>query len=232
MRKLKILIVLSLCFSCISESISATREGHGQEFSQKIRSNPTDTLGDYIKKQDKPKGQFFLHLSLPYINSFHLHPENETKKNNTGFMGYSVGLDYYYNTTQYLNISFSQIEDFFLPIAFVDKGDEYELMSSSYFSLSNNHKINKFAIGYGLSFAQNSWDLRNHTWDENSSARKPIKKTNNAFGLVYSTYFQITQHFHLGVIYKPSFYRLNSETTFKYEHSVSIDFAWKIPINR
>lgn len=232
MRKLKILIVVSLCLSCFSESFSAIRIVDEQEFSQKNNLNPKDTIDNFVNRQGKTKGQFLLHLSLPYINSFHFNPENEKIKNNTGFMGYSVGLDYLYNTTQYLNISFAQIQDFFLPIAFVDKGDEYELMSSSYISLSNNHKINRLSVGYGLSFAQNSWDLKNHSWDENSSAREPVKKTSNAFGLVSSTYFQIIKSFYLGVIYRPTFYRLNIEPTFKYEHSISIDFTWKIPLNK
>lgn len=232
MRKIKILIVVILCLSCFTESFSASRIFDEQEFLQKNNLNPKDTIHNYVNGQDKGKGQFLLHLSLPYINNIHLTPENETTKNNTGFMGYSAGLDYFHNTSQYLNISFSQIQDFFLPIAFVDRSDKYELMSSSYISLSNNHKINRFSIGYGLSFAQNSWDLRNHSWDENSSTREPIKKTNNAFGLVSSTYFQITQHFYLGIIYRPTFYRLSTETKLKYEHSISIDFTWKIPLNK
>ncbi len=232
MRRLKLLIVVSFCLSGFTESFSAIRIVNGQEFSQVNNLNPKDTIDNYVNGQDKTKGQFVLHLSLPYINSFHLSPENEKIKNNIGFMGYSVGLDYFYNTTQYLNLSFAQIQDFFLPIAFVDRGDEYELMTSSFVSLSNNHKINRFSIGYGLSFAQNSWDLRNHSWDENSSAREPIKKTNNAFGLISSTYFQITKHFYLGIIYKPTFYRLKTETTLKYEHSISIDFTWKIPLKK
>ena len=176
MRRLKLLIVVSFCLSGFTESFSAIRIVNGQEFSQVNNLNPKDTIDNYVNGQDKTKGQFVLHLSLPYINSFHLSPENEKIKNNIGFMGYSVGLDYFYNTTQYLNLSFAQIQDFFLPIAFVDRGDEYELMTSSFVSLSNNHKINRFSIGYGLSFAQNSWDLRNHSWDDKNSSTRTDKK--------------------------------------------------------
>ena len=224
--KKKILIFTTFCLAFTINSFSVKGDTGGQSSAQKIYLNSSDTIND----KDKTKGQLFLHLSLPYINNFHLTPLNEPTKNNTGFMGYSIGLDYFYNATQYLNISFAHIQDFFFPIVFVDRGDEYELMSSKYLSLSNNHRINRFSFGYGLSFAKNSWELRNQFWDKNSSTREPVEKSNKALGLIFSSYYQTTSDFYIGIIYRPTFYRLNTEPIFKYEHSVSIDFTWKIPL--
>ena len=228
MRKLKNLIVIILCFFFSSTTFSANKDSEEQEVLQKITLNLEDT----IIGCDNTKGQISLHLSFPYINNFHLSPESEGSKTNTGFMGYSVGLDYCYKPNQYINLSFSQIQDFFLPIAFVDRGDEYELMSSYNMSLTNNHKVNRFSLGYGMAFSRNSWELRNLFWDENSSTREPVKKNNSVLGLSFSTYYQLSQNFYLGMIYKPTFLRLNSDPTFKYEHTISIDIAWKIKLSK
>ena len=40
--------------------------------------------------------QINLTLSLPWINNFYLHPQNETTKANTGFWGISAGVEYFY----------------------------------------------------------------------------------------------------------------------------------------
>jgi hypothetical protein len=221
-----ILIIFSLCLLFTLKSYSIDSNADGQNSFQMIYINSSDTIKGITK------GQISLHLSLPYINNFHLNPVNEGTKNNTGFMGYSVGLDYYYKPNQFVNLSFSQIQDFFLPIAFVDRGDEYELMSSYVFNLTNNHKVKRFSLGYGIAFSKNSWELRNLSWDENSSTRKPVKKNNNALGLSFSSYYQLTQSFYVGFIYRPTFLRLNSDPTFKYEHTISIDIAWKIRLKK
>ena len=168
-------------------------------------------------EQDSTKGQILLQLSLPYINNFYLKPLDEGTKNNSGFIGYSIGIDYYYKSNHYVNFSFSQIQDFFIPIVFVDRGDEYERMGSSIFSLTNNHIVNRLTIGYGFVFSKNSWELRNILWDKNSSTREPVKKDNNAIGFSLSTYYHFYQCGYLGIIYRPTFLRLNVNPTFKYE---------------
>lgn len=202
-------------------------------YPQRIYINSTDSINRYFSyEQGNNKGQLLLHLSLPYINSFQLTPVNENTKNNTGFYGISLGLDYFHSRNQYVNISASGVMDFFAPAGAVDIWGEYELMSSAYLSLSNNHKIKRFSLGYGLSYAKNTWDFRNYGGDETVPTREPVKKTNNALGLVFSSYFQATPHFYIGLIYRPTFLRLNIDPTFKYEHLISIDFAWKIRLKK
>jgi hypothetical protein len=197
----------------------------------KIYLNSTDTINKYYNYYERwnNKGQLLLHLSLPHINSFLLTPENEGTKSNTGFWGISLGLDYFHSKNQYVNLSLSGVSDFFAPVpAAVDIWGEYELMSSAYLSLSNNHKIKRFSLGYGLSYVENTWDLRDYGGDETVPTREPVKKTNYALGLIFSSYFQATPNFYLGVIYRPTLLRPDIKPTFKYEHLISIDFAWKI----
>jgi hypothetical protein len=232
MRKMKILIVVALCilfaykgYSCSYVSV--------QEFVQDDNLSSKDTVnGKKIEDYNMTKGTFRFIVSFPYINSFYLQPKNEDSKNNTGFMEVTFGLDYFYLTNGYINFSFSQIVDFYSPLPFINYWKVYEVMDSYYISLSNNHKVNRFSFGYGFSFAQNNWELINNGWDENSSTREPVKKTNYAFGLVFSTYFQLTPTFHLGIVYRPTFLRPDIEPTFKYEHTISIDIGWKIKIGK
>ena len=231
--RIAILTILMLLTGATSNALSTNKDTAKQSENQEnCLTLPSETKNNSKTEQSSTKGQIFLHISLPYVNNFHLNPVNEGSKNNTGFMGYSVGLDYYHKSDQYVNFYFSSIQDFFLPIAFVDRGNEYELMSSDYISISNNHKVNRFSWGYGLSFAKNTWDLKNHNWNENSSTRKPEKNSNNTLGLIFSSNFQITKHFYTGLIYKPTFWRLNIEPALKYEHTVSLDFVWKIPLKK
>lgn len=230
MRILKIIIVALLCFFFVSKVYSF--KGGEHKVSQNVCQNSTDTVRyNLSNNQTNTKGQFRFIISFPYINSFYLVPQNENIKNTIGFMGSTFGLDYFYDTNQYVNLSFSQILDYYNPLPIKNYGKIYETINSYYWGLSNNHKIKRFSLGYGFCFAKNSWELINNNWDENSSTRKPVTKTNYVVGLVFPIYFQITPAFYFGIIYRPTFLRVNVLPTYKYEHSISLDIGWKIPLN-
>lgn len=201
-------------------------------YPQRIYINSADTISRYFRyEQADNKGELQLHFSLPHINSFNLTPENEGAKINTGFLGLSIGLDYYHSKNQFVNLGISGVLDDFVP--FPAPADyisgEYEFMSSRYISLSNNHRLKLFTIGYGLSYARNTWDfIYCDQFDQPPPTREPVKKRSNALGLIFPTYFQLGEHFNIGVVYRPTFYRPNMTEEFKYEHLISIDFAWKI----
>lgn len=180
------------------------------------------------------KGALDLHVSIPYLNSFLLRPENETsRKLNTGFWGISLGLDYHYSDKQFLSLAFSGVTDFFLPVpAAVSLNGEYELMTSAYMSLSNNHRFHRFSLGYGFSLGRNVWEL--DYFDRSNPSpppREPITKGHLAAGLIFPAYYQITQRFQVGLIYRPSFIRPAILPRYQYEHLISVDVAWKIPLN-
>lgn len=233
MRNLRLLITITLCVFFVSKSYSYNSYLSGQKFVQDDNLSSKDSVnGNNLEDLNVSKGTFRFIWSFPYINSFYLKPENENTKSNTGFMGSTFGLDYFYNTNRYFNFSFSQIVDFYSPLPFRDYEKVYEVMDSYYISLSNNHKVKRFSFGYGFSLAQNNWELVNNGWEENSSTREPAKKTNYALGLVSSSFFQMTPTFHLGIVYRPTFLRPDIVPTFKYEHTISIDIGWKIPIGK
>ncbi len=194
--------------------------------------NSNNTYSKY--GQVKNKGEMYLHLSLPHMNSFLLTPQGESPKSSVGFWGLTIGLDYYHSDNQYLNAGVSGVSDFFLPVpAAIDMSGEYELMSSGYVSLSNNHKINRFSIGYGLSFGRNFWDFRYYdNFDPEPPTRDPVKKSGNAFGFVFPVYYQAGNTFNLGIVYRPTLYRPSMPEKFKYEHLISLDFAFKFRIKK
>lgn len=201
----------------------------------KIYINSADTLPKYYKYgQVNNKGELYLHVSLPHINSFRLAPENESVKINTGFWGITLGLDYYHAKNQFLNLNITGVMDFPIPVVgAIDLSGELELMSSKYLSFSNNHKYKRFSVGYGLSFAKNTWDFRYYDrFGPPPPTREPVMKSNYSLGLVFPVYCQLGERFHIGTIYRPSFYRPNATNKFAYEHLISIDFAWKIRLKK
>lgn len=200
----------------------------------------------YVKKSDSPsnylrfdprdrKGQIFLNISLPWVNTFCLKPDNENYKSNVGFWGIALGLDYYHSKHQFLTLTASAVTDFFVPVpAAVDYRGSYEIMSSSYIALSNNHKIRNFYLGYGVSFAKNTWNLHysGSQRDTLPIDKLPRKRSGNAIGFTFPVYYQLGKHFYAGVIYRPTILRFSTSPQFAYEHLISIDFGWKIRLKK
>ena len=204
-------------------------------YPERIYINSADTINKYYKYgKSNNKGELDLHLSLPHFNFFNLTPQGEGMKVGASFWGLTVGLDYYHSKNQFVNLGGSYAFGLSFPIpAAVDFFGERELMSSWYISLSNNHKLWRFTAGYGLSFGKNIWDFGYYSWEEELPPTKaPITKSHYAFGLIFPIYFQLSEHFNIGVVYRPTFYRPNIADKFAYEHLISIDFAWKIRIKK
>ena len=198
-----------------------------------IRPSPLKRYYNYFHKNfPTSKGQINLKLSLPWINSFILHPENETYKLNTGFMGVSAGLEYYYKENKYISLTANAVTDFFIPIpAAVDYGGNYEIMSSTYLSLMNNIIYKRFSIGYGINYSKNTWDLRQGKI-ATSSMRVPITRKSQSIGITINGYHQLRKHLFIGLIYRPTFLNVKPTFEFKYQHLISFDFCWKFKLKK
>lgn len=181
------------------------------------------------------KGSLMLHVSFPWINSFLLKPTHEkSTKYSTGFMGLMTGLDYFYRANRFINTSFGGVIDFFVPFpGAVDFSGEVDFTSSVFLSLSDNYRFKRLTSGYGLSISKNIWAHKYFTWgDPPPPARDPVTRTDYSLGLVFPFYIQTGEYFNIGVIYRPSFLTVSPSAKFKYEHLVSVDFAWKIPLTK
>ncbi|WP_147238759.1 hypothetical protein [Mucilaginibacter hurinus] len=199
-----------------------------------IYINPSDTNNrsiKYIRSQNK--GALYLHTSLPHVNSFFLQPVGEGKKSNTGFFGLSLGLDYYHRQDHFLNLSAGAAADIFIPFpAPVRYAGEREFIYSLYLTASNNYNINRFSIGYGLAFTKNTWDNRYFGLRDSLATRQPITKSSTALGLAFPAYYRFGRSFQMGIIYKPTFISLTPGISSRYEHVISLDFAWKIRLQK
>ena len=198
-------------------------------YPDKIYINSAAAKSSYsIYGQANNKGELYLHISLPLINHFLMKPENEGAKTNVGTGGGTFGLDYYHSEKQFIHLGILGSSG--VTTGGISSQSWYlETLGTDYISLSNNHKIGRFATGYGLSLARNVWEYGEFI---SIIPIEIIKKRYYALGLMFPNYFQIEERFYVGVIYKPTFYRPNMTNKFAYEHLVSIDVAWKIRLKR
>ncbi len=194
-----------------------------------------DSLSKSKKSHQYSKGNLYLQISFPYVNEFRLKPDYESYKSNIGFLGISGGLDYFHKQKQFLNISASGVMNFFLPFpAPVRFGGEREHMFSTFISLSNNHKINCFNLGYGISYTSNTWNFIYHGIPDSSfpPTRDPAYRSNKALGLIFPVHLEFPNGFHTGVIYRPTFFRFSEVQSIAYEHLISLNFGFRIALYR
>lgn len=200
-----------------------------------IRPNISKRYYNYWTKRFPTNiGQLNLTVSLPWVNSFYLHPNQEELKVNTGFLGISAGLEYYYKDNKYLALTGSGVMDFLFPIpAAVHIEGEVEKMNSIYISLTDNYRFNRFTIGYGLNFSRNNWELLNYGGFYPSPTRRyPTTKSSNSIGFIMDAYHQIGKRFYVGLIYRPTLLNVYPDVDFKYEHLLSLDFKWKFRVKK
>jgi len=225
----KINFIYNLGIGAIIEKESPKR----YEYPWTIKINPLDTttrIYDYYKIPHKE--QLNLTYSLPWVNNFYLQPSQESSKVNTGFWGISAGLEYYYKDNKYLSLTGSAVMDFFIPFpAPVDFEGEREDMYSVYVSLTDNHRIKRYTIGYGLNFSRNTWSLTYHGGSV-PATREPATKSDNSIGITLDGYYQVGKRFHIGLIYRPTLLNVYPDVSFKYEHLISLDFKWKIRLKQ
>ncbi len=189
------------------------------------QKNKYKILGNYSHK-----GEMYLNFSIPEVNYIYQYTQYGGYMHNGGCMGISGGIDYYHKPLQFVNLSGAITLTYEAPIPLpLEYFGPYDIAYSKYISVSNNHRFWFFSAGYGLSFSENVWKyFNNNSWD--MSSLYTVVKKNLALGFVFPFYIKISEPFHIGFVYRPSFYRPYSPQPFKYEHLMSLDLAWKFRI--
>ncbi|MFK8102866.1 MAG: hypothetical protein AB8G15_10090 [Saprospiraceae bacterium] len=107
----------------------------------------------------------------------------------------------------------------------------YTISAATYLSLANSHRLHRWSLGYGIAAGVNTWTVNYRGGLEVPPPTRSPKRTMHwAMGLVFPVYYQTSPSFHLGIIYRPSFYRFDLNPSFQYEHIISLDLAWKFKV--
>jgi len=189
-------------------------------------------INAYLKKKyPTAKGQFNILISIPYVNGFYLQPHNEGVKKLGGFFGASIGAEYYYKDTKYVKFTVGSTIDFLAPVpAPVDYDGVNQFAIAYNFTVTDNYKLNRFTLGYGLNYSIYDWRLDNDDYKTQGILPAPLNKINRGLGLLTSGYFQFSKAFFMGVVYNPTFITVSPVTQFSYQHVISLDLLWKIKL--
>ena len=196
----------------------------------------SDSSGKYATHEKRPgsKGELYMQLSITYPNIFLLKPYQEPLKTGISFFGLMAGLDYYHRDGQFINATAAVASSFPYPAPLpIERFGNYEVdyYRSSYVSVSNNHHVGLFTMGYGLSFAHDRWEHVTHGRDSLFvPEREPAVKSNNALGLVLSTYFYPDPSFRFGIVYRPTFYSFGQVDAYQYQHLITLDLGFKLKL--
>lgn len=174
------------------------------------------------------KGAFDLHLSLPYVNGFNSRPEGQSIKVNTGFWGLGFGLNYYYHPSRYIHLSLAGAVDIAYPFPMtVTPDDVRESLGSITAQGSHFFQIKRIELGAGICFVRNSWYYTNELDPD-----EPISfsRRHNAVGAVFSAFHRVGRNFSMGFVYRPTFWQVHPEVSQKYEHLISFEFRWNVPL--
>lgn len=196
-------------------------------------SYPSPVWVDYNSKEARftEKGSVLLHLGMPYVNFFRFSPEGEPRKDKSGFLGLSLGLDYNYAENSFISVKAESALDFPIPFpAPYDIFGEYETLMSYGFSMSNNHRFHRFSFGYGLSAHRNAWALRNTDRIENGQRVSSLTKYRSMLGFTFDGYVRVAGPFYCGLSYKPYLLDISNKAATGYEHVISFELVWKLRV--
>ncbi len=188
------------------------------------------------------RGNVLITVGLPWTNFFSTVPDALGRRSNhAGFIGLSLGAEYFYADCRSVAAEASEILDFFVPvIAPADFAGWREFNDVINLSLSHNHHLRDFSFGYGFNAASTRWRYWHYDRfldEEDLGKPGPLgdeEFTENRWklGVVLNAYYKMGTHTSVGVVYRPSFYRCGSPEPWAYEHSISIDLKFYINTGR
>ena len=169
------------------------------------------------------KGTINLSLSLPFITIFNVQSNNR-KYNSIGIFGLEAGMDFFYKKDHYVSFNIGAATD----ASIVDHiGPGYfETGSSLFASVQNNYVIGSFDIGYGINLSQLQW--RKKTIGDTINLDQSVKNT--ALGFSLSAQYRMGNYFRFGLLYQPDFFSTNLSPAFNYQHYISLNLIWKLPV--
>ena len=186
----------------------------------------------YGQRRAYEPGEIRLKFGLPYVNSFTLHPQNETRKTQTGWVGLELGLEYQYSEKSFVSLDYS-INGAAEAFGLLDIEGEFDQFGHQSLNLSQNNIIGRFSIGYGLSYAHNVWSYtRTLVPDFIPPSRDLVTRRSQSLGLILNSYYRLGKTAHIGLIYRPYFLKISTVTKLDYELVISLDIIWRFRIKK
>ena len=183
-----------------------------------------DTMIKVFRFAPTNKGTTNLSLSIPFTTIFDIQAINK-KYESAGVFGLEAGLDYFYKTNIYLSINLGIATDRFGEYF----GPGYIQTSSTIFtSLRKNNIIGSFDLGYGINASQLKWSKQ--TIGDTIKINESVKSI--GLGLSLSAQYRIGNYFRLGILYQPNLLNTSFRPSFNYQHYISLNLIWKLPIRR
>jgi|GEM_PF-833717 len=169
------------------------------------------------------KGDLNLYLSMPFITIFNMQQAGHQQYQSGGLFGAEAGLDYAYTTNRYFSWRIGAGNDI-LPLE--DFWGKYRIEGNSFFtSLRHNHVVGSFDLGYGISLSKFNW------------SKIPMRDSgsyqglsNVSAGLSLFGQYRFGKHFRFGVLYQPSLLNTSFKPGFVYQHYISLNLIWSIPL--
>jgi len=176
------------------------------------------------------KGMLDICLSFPFLNTYNLNVDSYGKQSGGGFDGLAGSLDYYYRDNQFLSLSLNGILTYESPLFFlgtdqIQKG-VYQFFYSAYWGLTNNYKLGKINIGYGLSLSKDYWIWQNI---DNGETRE---RNSQSIGLMFPINVMLGKSFYIGVIYRPTIYQISPDRHFNFENLISFGFGMRYQMKK
>jgi hypothetical protein len=104
----------------------------------------------------------------------------------------------------------------------------YHYLRYSYANIRNNYYINRFDVGYGISFSNLEYPEKNK--DKHDTLFVDYQKGSFGMGLSLSAGFAIGSYYHIGLLYQPTLINISTKQQVDYQHFVSFELLWRIPV--
>lgn len=168
------------------------------------------------------KGTINLSLSVPFLTVFNVKSITGRYKS-AGVLGLGAGLDYFYQDNDYLSINVGAATDQFAEHIGVGY---YETANTIFANVTNNHVVGSFDFSYGMNLSELRWTQQ--TFGDTTKNNQSLN--NIGLGLSISAQYRVGNYFRFGVLYQPVLFDVSPRTIFGYQHFISLNLVWKLPI--
>ena len=177
-----------------------------------------------FSKGESLKGNTYLNISVPFVNNFYLDVPTQDIKRSTGLLGFSLGVEHFYNKRRALGFNIGMIAQ--VPNRTISgPGFVSEEMHSFFLTGYKKHQIRKFSFSYGGSYVANRWSQEHDEPFMDTSYKSGTIRMDQSFGVEIAGYYYLNSVVHAGVVFRPTMVTVNRGMI--YQQVVTADIAFR-----